>query len=84
MLLRFQAGKVLMLLAITSWVAFTLPIGYIHPPVVRCFSMPPVVNFLFTINLPLSCSCKAWNGSRYLLQEPKYTREQESFERRKR
>merc|ERR1712012_1363852 len=60
---RFQAGKVLMLLAITSWVAFTLPIGYIHPPVV---------------------SCKAWNGSRYLLQEPKYTREHENFERRKR
>ena len=35
--LRFQAGKVLMLLAITSWVAFTLPIGFIHPPVVRYF-----------------------------------------------
>jgi len=60
---RFQAGKVLMLLAITSWVAFTLPIGYIHPPVV---------------------SCKAWNGSRYLLQEPKYTREHENLERKKR
>ena len=37
LLLRFQAGKVLMLLAITSWVAFTLPIGFIHPPVVRYF-----------------------------------------------
>ena len=39
LLVRFQAGKVLMLLAITSWVAFTLPIGFIHPPVVRYFSL---------------------------------------------
>ena len=96
-LIRFQAGKVLMLLAITSWVAFTLPIGYIHPPVVRYFSSD-MLRFFLTIHFYIQVlshltiiiihnslsSCKAWNGSRYLLQEPKYTREHENFERRKR
>ena len=96
-LIRFQAGKVLMLLAITSWVAFTLPIGYIHPPVVRYFSSN-ILRFFLTIHFYIQVlshltiiiihnslsSCKAWNGSRYLLQEPKYTREHENFERRKR
>ena len=96
-LIRFQAGKVLMLLAITSWVAFTLPIGYIHPPVVRYFSSN-MLRFFFIIHCYIQVlshltiiiihnslsSCKAWNGSRYLLQEPKYTREHENFERRKR
>ena len=48
-LIRFQAGKVLMLLAITSWVAFTLPIGYIHPPVVRYFSSD-ILRFFLTIH----------------------------------
>ena len=48
-LTRFQAGKVLMLLAITSWVAFTLPIGYIHPPVVRYFSSD-ILRFFITIH----------------------------------
>ena len=96
-LVRFQAGKVLMLLAITSWVAFTLPIGYIHPPVVRYFSSD-ILRFFITIHWYLQLhwhliiiiihnslsSCKAWNGSRYLLQEPKYTREHENLERKKR
>ena len=96
-LIRFQAGKVLMLLAITSWVAFTLPIGYIHPPVVRYFSSD-MLRFFLTIHFYIQVlshltiiiihnslsSCKAWNGSRYLLQEPKYTREHENLERRKR
>ncbi|XP_023322863.1 major facilitator superfamily domain-containing protein 6 [Eurytemora carolleeae] len=33
---RFQAGKVLLLMSVASWVLFTLPIGFIHPPVVSC------------------------------------------------
>ena len=34
--IRFQAGKVLLLMSVASWVLFTLPIGFIHPPVVSC------------------------------------------------
>ena len=49
---RFQAGKLLLLMTVASWILFTLPVGFIHPPVV---------------------SCKFWNGSTYLLQEPGYT-----------
>jgi len=58
---RFQAGKVLLLLAVSSWIIFTLPIGFIHPPVV---------------------SCKFWNGTQYLLQEPRHLvqREKRSIE----
>jgi hypothetical protein len=48
---RFQAGKLLLLMTVASWILFTLPVGFIHPPVV---------------------SCKFWNGSTYLLQEPGY------------
>jgi len=33
---RFQAGKVLLLMSIVSWILFTLPIGFLHPPVVSC------------------------------------------------
>ena len=56
LLFRFQAGKVLMLLAITSWVAFTLPIGFIHPPVVRYFSSGklPVVIRYFSSGKPVT------------------------------
>ena len=49
---RFQAGKLLLLMTVASWILFTLPVGFIHPPVV---------------------SCKFWNGSTYLLQEPGYS-----------
>ena len=35
-ILRFQKGKVLLMIAVASWILFTLPIGFIHPPVVRC------------------------------------------------
>ena len=33
---RFQKGKVLLMMAVTSWILFTLPLGFIHPPVVSC------------------------------------------------
>ena len=33
---RFQKGKVLLMMAVFSWISFTLPIGFIHPPVVSC------------------------------------------------
>ena len=33
---RFQAGKVLLLLSVACWIIFTVPIYYIHPPVVSC------------------------------------------------
>ena len=33
---RFQAGKVLLLLSVACWILFTVPIYYIHPPVVSC------------------------------------------------
>ena len=33
---RFQAGKVLLLLSVACWIVFTVPIYYIHPPVVSC------------------------------------------------
>lgn len=33
---RFQKGKVMLLVAVISWIAFTLPIGFVHPPVVSC------------------------------------------------
>jgi len=39
-------------MTVASWILFTLPVGFIHPPVV---------------------SCKFWNGSTYLLQEPGYS-----------
>ena len=45
-----------MLLAITSWVAFTLPIGFIHPPVVRYFSsgkLPVVIRYFSSGKLPV-------------------------------
>ena len=48
---RFQAGKVLLLMSLACWIIFTVPVYYIHPPVV---------------------SCKAWNGSQYMMKDPKY------------
>jgi len=33
---RFQKGKVLLMMAVASWILFTLPLGFIHPPVVSC------------------------------------------------
>ncbi|TRY69318.1 hypothetical protein TCAL_14242 [Tigriopus californicus] len=33
---RFQKGKIMLLIAVGSWIVFTLPIGFIHPPVVSC------------------------------------------------
>ena len=33
---RFQKGKVLLMMAVASWIMFTLPLGFIHPPVVSC------------------------------------------------
>ena len=33
---RFQAGKVLLLLSVSCWIIFTVPVYYIHPPVVSC------------------------------------------------
>ena len=33
---RFQKGKIMLLIAVASWIIFTLPIGFIHPPVVSC------------------------------------------------
>jgi len=33
---RFQAGKVLLLLSVACWIIFTVPVYYIHPPVVSC------------------------------------------------
>ena len=33
---RFQAGKVLLLLSLACWIVFTVPVYYIHPPVVSC------------------------------------------------
>ena len=33
---RFQAGKVLLLLSLSCWIVFTVPVYYIHPPVVSC------------------------------------------------
>lgn len=53
---RFQAGKLLLLMTVASWIVFTLPVGFIHPPVV---------------------SCKFWNGSTYLLQEPGYMKQKQ-------
>ena len=29
---RFQKGKMMLLIAVASWIIFTLPIGFIHPP----------------------------------------------------
>jgi hypothetical protein len=33
---RFQKGKIMLLVALASWILFTVPIGYLHPPVVSC------------------------------------------------
>jgi hypothetical protein len=33
---RFQKGKAMLIVALISWIAFTLPIGFVHPPVVSC------------------------------------------------
>ena len=33
---KFQKGKAMLLVAVASWIIFTLPIGFIHPPVVSC------------------------------------------------
>lgn len=33
---RFRKGKVMLLIAVASWILFTLPIGFLHPPVVYC------------------------------------------------
>ena len=63
-LIRFQAGKVLMLLAISSWVAFTLPIGYIHPPVVRYFSSD-ILRFLLTIHFYLSPAALTFDNNNH-------------------
>ena len=77
----------LLLLAITSWVAFTLPIGFIHPPVVSITptSLRVLLDRVFlhimweTMPLSPQVSCKTWNGSRYLLQEPRYMRDKRSL-----
>lgn len=36
LLSRFRKGKILLLIAVASWILFTVPQGYIHPPVVSC------------------------------------------------
>lgn len=33
---RFQKGKIMLLVALASWILFTVPIGFLHPPVVSC------------------------------------------------
>ncbi len=33
---RFQKGKVMLIVAVASWILFTMPIGFVRPPVVSC------------------------------------------------
>ena len=33
---RFQKGKVMLIIAVTSWIVFTMPVGFVRPPVVSC------------------------------------------------
>jgi hypothetical protein len=33
---RFQKGKIMLIIAVASWILFTLPVGFVRPPVVSC------------------------------------------------
>ena len=33
---RFQKGKIMLIIAVTSWIVFTMPVGFVRPPVVSC------------------------------------------------